>query len=63
MQIMCQGERQGFRLTSPGWTESRNDYLTYVGQDIRSLEQQFTMANAAVPAPTDPKATEALVAA
>ncbi len=70
------GSRQDFRLTSLGWTESRNVYVIYVGQDIRALEQQLTAANAHVaqleqqlanmpapaPAPADPKATEALAA-
>ena len=70
------GSRQDFRLTSLGWTESRNVYMIYVGQDIRALEQQLAAANAHVaqleaqlasmpaptPAPADPKATEALVA-
>ena len=32
MQIVCQGERQNFRLTSLGWTEARNPYVIYVGQ-------------------------------
>jgi hypothetical protein len=40
-QIVCQGERQGFRLTSLGWIESRTVYVIYVGQDIRALEQQL----------------------
>ncbi|HEY1388399.1 MAG TPA: hypothetical protein VGF38_07630 [Ktedonobacterales bacterium] len=70
------GSRQDFRLTSLGWTESRNVYVIYVGQDIRALEQQLAAANAhvaqleaqlasmpaPVPAPADPKATEALAA-
>jgi hypothetical protein len=70
------GSRQDFRLTSLGWTESRNVYVIYVGQDIRALEQQLAAANAHVaqleqqlanapapaPAPADPKATEALAA-
>lgn len=70
------GSRQDFRLTSLGWTQNRNVYMIYVGQDIRALEQQLTAANAHVaqleaqlasmPAPTtapaDPKATEALAA-
>jgi hypothetical protein len=51
MQMVCQGELHGFRLTIPGWTESRNVYGTYVGQEIRSLEQQLAMANAPGPAP------------
>ena len=75
-QIVCQGERQGFRLTSLGWIESRTVYVIYVGQDIRALEQQLAAANAHVaqleqqlanqptPAPVqmppDPKAIEAL---
>jgi len=68
------GSRQDFRLTSLGWTQARNVYVIYVGQDIRALEQQLAAANAHVaqleqqlqiqPAPTqtppDPKATEAL---
>ncbi|HEY7340868.1 MAG TPA: hypothetical protein VH591_08305 [Ktedonobacterales bacterium] len=69
------GSRQDFRLTSLGWTEARNVYVIYVGQDIRALEQQLAAANAHVaqleqqianqpaPVPTtppDPKATEAL---
>jgi hypothetical protein len=70
------GSRQDFRLTSLGWTQSRNVYVIYVGQDIRALEQQLAAANAhvaqleaqlastpaPVSAPTDPKATEALAA-
>ncbi len=68
------GSRQDFRLTSLGWTASRNVYVIYVGQDIRALEQQLAAANAHVaqleaqlasmpaPAPADPKATEALAA-
>jgi hypothetical protein len=70
------GSRQDFRLTSLGWTESRTVYVIYVGQDIRALEQQLAAANAhvaqleqqlanapaPVPAPADPKATEALAA-
>lgn len=76
MQIVCHGERQNFRLTSLGWTEARNPYVIYVGQDIRALEQQLAAANAHVaqleaqlanqpapaPVPADPKATEALAA-
>jgi hypothetical protein len=70
------GSRQDFRLTSLGWTETRNVYVIYVGQDIRALEQQLAAANAHVtqleqqlanqpaPAPVetppDPKAVEAL---
>jgi hypothetical protein len=70
------GSRQDFRLTALGWTESRNVYVIYAGQDIRALEQQLAAANAhvtqleaqlasmpaPVPAPADPKASEALVA-
>jgi hypothetical protein len=72
------GSRQDFRLTSLGWTQARNVYMIYVGQDIRALEQQLAAANALVaqleqelqnqPAPVpvetppDPKATEALAA-
>jgi len=56
------GSRQDFRLTSLGWTESRNVYVIYVGQDIRALEQQLANAPAPAPAPADPKATEALAA-
>lgn len=72
------GSRQEFRLTSLGWTQSRNVYVIYVGQDIRALEQQLTAANthvtqleaqlastsapAPVETPPDPKATEALAA-
>jgi hypothetical protein len=70
------GSRQDFRLTSLGWTQSRNVYVIYVGQDIRALEQQLAAANTHVaqleaqlasmpapdPAPADPKATEALAA-
>jgi hypothetical protein len=70
------GSRQDFRLTSLGWTESRNVYVIYVGQDIRALTAQLAAANAHVaqlevqlastpapaPPPADPKATEALAA-
>ena len=64
------------RLTSLGWTQARNVYVIYVGQDICALEQQLAAANghvaqleaqlASTPAPTqtppDPKAVEALAA-
>jgi hypothetical protein len=67
---------QNLRLTSPGWTQARNVYVIYVGQDVRALEQQLAAANAHVaqleaqigstPAPVqtppDPKAVEALAA-
>lgn len=72
------GSRQDFRLTSLGWTASRNVYVIYVGQDIRALTAQLAAANAHVaqleaqlasmpvpapaPEPPDPKATEALAA-
>jgi hypothetical protein len=42
------GSRQDFRLTSLGWTQARNVYVIYVGQDIRALEQQLAAANAHV---------------
>jgi hypothetical protein len=74
--VIGPGSRQDFRLTSLGWTASRNVYVIYVGQDIRALEQQLGAANAHVvqleaqiasqPAPVpvqtppDPKAVEAL---
>lgn len=35
------GSRQDFRLTSLGWTSSRNVYVIYVGQDIRALQTQL----------------------
>ena len=42
------GSRQDFRLTSLGWTQAKNVYVIYVGQDIRALEQQLAAANAHV---------------
>lgn len=75
MQIVCQGDRRGFRLTSLGWTQARNVYLIDVGQDVRALAAQLAAANAHVaqleqqlanqpPAapvttPPDPRVTEA----
>lgn len=71
------GSRQDFRLSSLGWTQARNVYVIYVGQDILALSHQLAAALAHVmqleaqiaasptpPAttPPDPNATEALAA-
>ena len=72
------GSRQDFRVTSLGWTEARNVYVIYVGQDVQALTHQLAAANAHVAqleaqvqqlqsqlqqqAPPDPKATESLAA-
>lgn len=36
------GARQDFRMTSLGWTTSRNVYQIWVGQDVLALQQQMT---------------------
>ena len=69
------GSRQDFRLASLGWTEARNVYVIYVGQDIQALSHQLVAANAQIATleaqvkqlqeqqtPPDPKATEAMAA-
>ena len=69
------GSRQDFRLTSLGWTEARNVYVIYVGQDIQALNHQLVAANAQIATleaeikqlqdqqtPPDPKAAEAMAA-
>ena len=70
------GSRQDFRLTSLGWTQSRNVYVIYVGQDVQALSHQLAAANQHVSqleaqiaqmqqqqqTPPDPKATESLAA-
>ena len=69
------GSRQDFRLTSLGWTETRNVYVIYVGQDIQALGRQLSAANARIAqleaqikqlqaqqTPPDPKAAEAMAA-
>ena len=63
---------------SLGWTQARNVYVIYVGQDVQALSHQFAAANAHVAqleaqmqqlqaqqsqqTPPDPKALEAFAA-
>ena len=72
------GSRQDFRVTSLGWTEARNVYVIYVGQDVQALTHQLAAANQHISqleaqvkqlqqqlqqqAPPDPKAAESLAA-
>lgn len=65
------GSRQDFRYRSLGWTQSRNVYVIYSGQDILALESQLAAANAQMAQlqaqlkqapPPDPKAAEAMAA-
>ena len=65
------GSRQDFRYRSLGWTQTRNVYVIYSGQDILALESQLAAANAQIAhleaqlkqtPPPDPKATEAMAA-
>jgi hypothetical protein len=71
------GSRQDFRLTALGWTQARNVYVIYVGQDIQALGRQLAAANQHTgqleaqvqqlqqqtpPDPPDPKAAESLAA-
>jgi hypothetical protein len=65
------GSRQDFRVTSLGWTEARNVYVIYVGQDIQALTHQLAAANLHISQleaqlkqtpPPNPKAAEAMAA-
>ncbi len=42
------GSRQDFRMTSLGWTTSKNVYKIWVGQDIVALEEQVAKLEAQV---------------
>ncbi len=45
------GSRQDFRLTSLGWTPSRNVYVIWVGQDIVALQAQVAQLQAQLKQP------------